>query len=624
MSRIVPLGLLWLLLICTCAWIYAPGFDGPSLLDDNSNLAVLNQLEEGSISLENVVLGNRSGPLGRPISMLSFSLERLYIDAGLRGTKQFNLALHILIASLMGMLAAAVFRCLQYPSAAVLGLCVAALWLLSPLFTSTALYTVQRMAQLSTLFTLIALLTYMVARSVSGWRRVVSGLLCILALMMAPLSKENGLLAIPLLMLLEVVVLRFKCATAAAEQRLRKVYWTLLVLAVVAVVAALVLRPEIVTRGYIHRDFTLFERLLTQTRILWVYVGQLVWADPAALGILQDDQLLSRSVFEPLTTLWALLAWLAVAALTVFWCLRPGTAALGFGMAFFMLAHSMESTVFPLELYFEHRNYLPGFGLFLTLVAAAFWLQSRLPALRGWLLLLLVVSLGRSALLTATEAEVWSNSHLFYFTAVNRFPESARSNSELSRTLAESGYLQEALVFAERANALDEGTGLRLLLRRATLTCIAEPRLPASLFESAVLSPGDFSDDAATETFYLMVKAVVDGRCPDTDVLALTDALSALVDSAAVENVAPKVYLSLAILENANQRFEPGLFHLEPVLRENPEHSRALMMKLYFASVLERDVEREQALEVLLRLRDRGALDRDQYHNLSVLAEPPP
>ena len=38
---------------------------------------------------------------------------------------------------------------------------------------------------------------------------------------------------------------------------------------------------------------------------------------------------------------------------------------LAFGIAWFLVGHSIESTVFSLELYFEHRNYFPGVGLFL-------------------------------------------------------------------------------------------------------------------------------------------------------------------------------------------------------------------------------------------------------------------
>src|SRR5690606_21983218 len=62
---------------------------------------------------------------------------------------------------------------------------------------------------------------------------------------------------------------------------------------------------------------------------------------------------------------WAMLAIHAVfIALAVAISRRLPLAA--FGLLFFYLMHAFESTVFPLEPYFEHRNYLPSAGLVLA------------------------------------------------------------------------------------------------------------------------------------------------------------------------------------------------------------------------------------------------------------------
>ncbi|MCY0536413.1 hypothetical protein, partial [Klebsiella pneumoniae] len=36
------------------------------------------------------------------------------------------------------------------------------------------------------------------------------------------------------------------------------------------------------------------------------------------------------------------------------------------GWFFFLVAHLVESSFLPLEMYYEHRNYLPSFGLLLA------------------------------------------------------------------------------------------------------------------------------------------------------------------------------------------------------------------------------------------------------------------
>ena len=101
-----------------------------------------------------------------------------------------------------------------------LALLTSALWLLHPLHVSTVLYAVQRMAQLSTLFTLAGL--YVFARYRSRW--AVAGaspgdvLACLLWLflftLLAAFSKENGVLLPWLVVVCEMFVYRGQWAGA--------------------------------------------------------------------------------------------------------------------------------------------------------------------------------------------------------------------------------------------------------------------------------------------------------------------------------------------------------------------------------------------------------------------------
>ncbi|MBK8894755.1 MAG: hypothetical protein IPN64_12105 [Propionivibrio sp.] len=109
--------------------------------------------------------------------------------------------------------------------------------------------------------------------------------------------------------------------------------------------------------GYAWRDFSLGERLLTEARVLWFYLHMIVLPNLGEMGLHHDDFLISRGPLSPGPP-----------------CLpRPGysclrgerlrtaqqTADSHFRHAFFFVGHAMESTIIPLELVLEHRNYLP-------------------------------------------------------------------------------------------------------------------------------------------------------------------------------------------------------------------------------------------------------------------------
>lgn len=609
---------LWMLALSLCAWIYWPGLAGPALLDDTANLRSLELLGDQPDLITDVVAGNYSGPLGRPLSMLSFSLEKVYLGGGVAENKRFNLCLHLLIGCLLLVLCRDIYASLAHPRPLFLALATASLWLFAPLLLSTVLYIVQRMAQLATVFTLLALWAYLRCRIGSGLPRVFWGALCLLALVAAPLSKENGLLALPLLMWLEWTVLRFAGLGQRAQQRWRRVFAALPVVSLLLLAALLVLRPESLVGGFSTRDFSLTERLLTQSRVLWTYVGQLLWANSNGLGLYQDDVTISHGLLDPVATLFAVLAWCAVTAATFLLARRRDTAGIAFGIGFFLVAHAMESSIFPLELYFEHRNYLPAAGLFIALVSAAAWLAARWSWCANWLWLGGLAFAGHAVLVTAAEAQLWSHSYLVHVTAVNRFPDSLRANVEMSRVMARRGDLQQALRYADHAERLESRTGLRQQLRRVTLYCLARPAVSPEVIGELSATTSDFRDDQVSEMMYILVKNIVDGACPETDLAALGDRLGELTLVSDPRYVSPKMSVSLAILENHSGRYAQALAHVNALLGRSPDSIRALMMKMYFTAALEMNEENASVLEKLRELDREGLLNRQQQYNLAL------
>src|SRR5262249_37581770 len=136
------------------------------MFDDLPNLNPVESWLAGQMSWQSVMLDNQSGMLGRPVSMASFLLS-----AELWGHNPFSYKLGNLIVHLAcGLLGWQVVRRLLAldprlaARADLLATVVAGLWLLHPINVSTVLYSVQRMAQLSTLFVLASLWAYLAAR----------------------------------------------------------------------------------------------------------------------------------------------------------------------------------------------------------------------------------------------------------------------------------------------------------------------------------------------------------------------------------------------------------------------------------------------------------------------------
>src|SRR5690606_30500431 len=101
--------------------------------------------------------------------------------------------------------------------------------------------------------------------------------------------------------------------------------------------------------------------------------------NPPRMGIYTDDFAASTGILNPSTTLFAILFLLAITFAA--WRWRNRLPALFFGWSFFLVAHSLEAGPIPLELYFEHRNYLPSVGIMLASLVLVVALGHRLSDL---------------------------------------------------------------------------------------------------------------------------------------------------------------------------------------------------------------------------------------------------
>ena len=133
-------------------------------------------------------------------------------------------------------------------------------------------------------------------------------------------------------------------------------------------VVTVLVNPELFLGGYEGRDFDLLQRLLTQARVLFLYLGLLLIPDIRRFGLYHDDLVTSTGLFDPSSTFLAVVAW-AVIVVFILWGARR-RAPWAFASAWFLVGHGMESTIVPLEQMHEHRNYVPSVGIW---IAAAYY-----------------------------------------------------------------------------------------------------------------------------------------------------------------------------------------------------------------------------------------------------------
>lgn len=420
-------------LLLVAALAYWPGLSGGFVFDDHVNILgnpSLKTFDGSLVSLWEASMGGTASPLGRPLSLATFALNLHFGGDGAFYFKLANLLIHLANGLLVYWLVRQAWpRLVGNGSEKSAALWVTAFWLLHPINLTSVLFVVQRMTSLSAFFTLAALNLYLLGRGSAGGRRwVLFGAGFLFCWPAGMLAKESAILLPLYILLCEWLVLG---SLHVPNRRTRWIAWALSSLVAAAVLWAA--WPWVGTT-YGSRDFTPAERLLTEARVLWLYVQQLLLPWPDTFSLHHDDIVLSRSLFDPPATLFAL-AGLTAAIGTAIWQ-RQRRPWLGFAIFWFLAGHSLESSVLGLEIAYEHRNYLPSLGVAIGLAAAI--LPARTAAIgkvpRFAFAWALVIFCG---LVTGLRADQWGDEYVRTQIEANTHPASARTNYEAAQAILE-------------------------------------------------------------------------------------------------------------------------------------------------------------------------------------------
>lgn len=522
MNRTIGPFLFFVIAVITSIFILRLGLPGSFLIDDTSNLEPARINDLSVANLTNTVFANGSGQLGRPVSILTFVLTDYFSGYRPAAYKHINTLLHALCAALIFWFLGRLFIALQKNGSTSVspwwcGAIISGVWAIHPLHVSTVLYAVQRMTQLSMLFTVAALLTYTIARQQPTLKRGTS--LCLLLVLfpafaiLGLLSKEDAALLPVYILILEYCVFRFRPQN---DQTKRGIYTLVFVYCITPLALGLVYfitHIDSLLSDYAIRPFTLFERLATQCVVIWDYVRMFAVPRLSDMTLYHDGT--EVRTFHDLSP-WLGLAGIGI-TLGLALYLRNRCPAITLGILIFFGAHLLESTLLPLELMFEHRNYFASVGL--TIIAVM--LPAHLLAKRAFVprhaALLLIPFMLLCISLTAVRASTWSSHSRLVITAAQEHPTSIRAQTEVANFWLEHGQMDNARAILRSALHVTQNKSAGLSLHLLSTYCYESAIPPETLRAARTSLQRNPVDAYAIDALHTLLERQRLNICPAID-----------------------------------------------------------------------------------------------------------
>lgn len=388
----------------------------------------------------------------RPLATLSFALNWYVGQDDVFGYHLVNIIIHLLAACLLFKSICLLYRtprmeCCADGRERHVALLAAALWALNPLQTQAVTYIVQRMASMSAMFFMLALFLYLKGRLNEKIKSRLLYFLCVAtAFVCALATKENAIVFPAALLLVEIIFF----VPENHSNSFKKIAVTRgIAAAAIGLIGLWVFSkgdPLSILESYAGRPYTLAERLMTQPRVLLFHLSQLIFPVPSRLSI-QHDITHSVSLTDPWTTLPSIGVLLLLIGYSLY--SMRSRPFLSFAVLLFFLGHIVESTILPLELVFEHRNYLPSMFIFLPLSASALKVEAYLRAHRPdmvrafrFLVALLVAAF---CIGTYTRNTAWADEFTLWQDALSKSKKFDRPYISLARAYDQQGDFNEAL-----------------------------------------------------------------------------------------------------------------------------------------------------------------------------------
>ncbi len=449
------------ILICL---IYSNTLNSSWQLDDLNNIIQNSNIQMRSLNLNSIIdslygASHKEG-LYRPVAYFTFALNWLWGGDDVTSYHLVNIGIHILTAFFLFLTISSLLRTpnikgWDQSSIYFVALLSAVLWAIHPIQIQAVTYIVQRMASLAALFYIIGIFSYLKARMThSKIYRMLWWGLCGLVFVLGVGSKNNAIMLPVILLLMEFVFFR----DLSQKKNLTQAVAILLGMALIVAIAGIFLFMEDDASQYFKelyeaRHFSMYQRLLTQPSVVLFYLFQIFYPTVEQFSI-EHDFTVSTSLFHPWTTFPAILIVLALIVFAL-WRIKKNPI-LAFAILFFFGNHVIESTIIPLEMVFEHRNYLPTLFLFVPIAigvkkAFDYYYNAKKPMFYFLIFSVCAVMIGIG---TSTYIRNWDwrSVKSLCEDAIEKAPESSRPVHNLAYGYYKpTGQIEKALALYQKA-----------------------------------------------------------------------------------------------------------------------------------------------------------------------------
>ncbi|HYA87589.1 MAG TPA: tetratricopeptide repeat protein [Nitrospirota bacterium] len=459
---------------------YSNTFNVPFQFDD------LDLIQSNPVikSLDNFFL-NTSGYEYNPqrcITYLTFAINYYFGQYDVTGYHIVNLAIHVTNAMLVYFLALLSFNILsgqagQDPHSPeesrpnysrMIALFSALLFAAHPIQTQAVTYIYQRLTSLATMFYLLSLVAYIMARnsgaSSKGRRKATSATLYLLSITSAVLAMKTKEIAFTLpiiIVLYEVVFFR-----TTFKKKILLVLPILLTLVIIPISLIGINKPlgeilsDISAKSRLQTGMPRWDYLVTQMRVITTYVRLLFL--PYRQNIDYDypiyHSLLTPSVFFSFLFLLSIFGTGVYLLYRSRLSARPTAAGpagnfrkgvfplpflpyyrlIGFGLLWFFITLSIESSIIPIvDVIFEHRVYLPSVGAFIaatsTLFLFVFKMKKKFPWAEKSIVGILTLAVLVFSCATIARNAIWKDTVTLWEDAAQKSPNKGRVHHNLGR-----------------------------------------------------------------------------------------------------------------------------------------------------------------------------------------------
>ena len=409
---------------------YSNVFHGPFVFDDIPNIAenhVIKNLNFFKDPSQAKNLEYYSMLRIRYIGYLTFALNNKIHELDPAGYHLANVIIHALNGLLIYLFVVLIFRASKLKNGFLkkhsreIALFGALLFVSHPVQTQAVTYIVQRFTSLASFFFFSALVAYSKFRLALNNREKI--LFYALTLFSAILAMNTKEIAVTLPVM--IIILEFIFFDAPMKKRLVYLIPILLTLFIIPINTFFALdRPigEIISNigdfARVQTDMSRMDYLFTELRVTITYLRLFLF--PVNQNLDYDYPLFYTFVDPQVFVSFFILATMLVAAVYLLSRSRRTDFELrliSFGLFFFFITMIPESYLIPVvDVIFEHRLYLPSFGLIISLCVLVFYIaeKTKMRVLYVYILLsLLVLSLSAATfkrnLIWADDVNLWQD-----------------------------------------------------------------------------------------------------------------------------------------------------------------------------------------------------------------------